>query len=502
MFVHGLGGSRETWGEFPTLIEKDDAFKGYDVENFTYKTSLWRIQSASSLSSKVVSLLFPQSIASKLLSALSLAAPQSKLPKIQHIANLLKSDIEELYYEYDEIYLITHSMGGLVARKYLHSMIKANNNLQVKKLMLYAVPNNGSKWAKLVALYAHEQVEQLNEESDFLETLNEEMSDINLDEYLEVQYMIGYEDEVVSVSSAKSYHQNKNVKYLPNGHIDIVKPKDREDRPYKFFKNFILGKERQVSKEVVKEYADSVEKSVFVDKVQKILESKKMITLLSQDFMEIDRQQELLIQAMQYLFKENFFHLRVPRVKNNEAKYFELLAKDCGFDDSIQSVDVWHREIVSRLKANRDKKFLFYITDIEDGDEEQNRYFAEVIKSIEDKYTNFYAIFVGRKKLASLVYGKNPMLSPLKDIAYKMFFEEVEERITKQDIRQIFVDLKANGEELCAFLDDEVQIGWDYYSTSVLNTLFWRNIMVNENDCYAWRDEATKELAREIFGCK
>jgi hypothetical protein len=381
-------------------------------------------------------------------------------------------------------------------------MIKSNEKLQVKKLMLYAVPNNGSKWAKLVALYAHEQVEQLHEESDFLETLNEEMSDINLDEHLKVQYMIGYEDEVVSASSAKAYHQNKNVKYLPNGHIDIVKPKDREDRPYKFFKNFILGKEKQVTREVVKAHLNGLEKSAFVDKVQKILASKKIITLLSQDFMEIDRQQELLIQTMQSLFKENFFHLRVPRVKNNEARYFELLGKDCGFDDTIKSVDVWHREIVRSLEANRDKKFFFYITDIEDGDEEQNRYFAEVIKSIEDQSTNFYAIFVGRKKLASLVYGKNPLLSPLKDIAYKMFFEEVEERITKQDIRQILVDLKADGVELCSFLDDEVQIAWDYYSTSVLNRLFWRNILVNENDCYAWRDEATKELAREIFGCK
>jgi hypothetical protein len=110
LLVHGLGGSEETWGEFPKLIQKDEAFKGYEVKHFTYKTSLWRIQSASSLSSKVVSLLFPQSIASKVLSALSLTAPQSKLPKIQHIANLLKSDIEELYYGYDEIYLITHSM--------------------------------------------------------------------------------------------------------------------------------------------------------------------------------------------------------------------------------------------------------------------------------------------------------------------------------------------------------------------------------------------------------
>lgn len=104
--------------------------------------------------------------------------------------------------------------------------------------------------------------------------------------------------------------------------------------------------------------------------------------------------------------------------------------------------------------------------------------------------------------MASLVYGKDAKLSPLKDIAHKMFFEEVEDKINRQEIRQVLLDLKAKEENVCAFLDDEVQVIWDYYSTSVLNTLFWRNLMRNVDDYYQWRDDATKEMAREIFGCK
>jgi hypothetical protein len=64
-------------------------------------------------------------------------------------------------------------MGGLVARKYLYDMLKSNSNkLQIKKLMLYAVPNNGSDWAKFSTLYKHEQIAQLDRDSDFIQHLN------------------------------------------------------------------------------------------------------------------------------------------------------------------------------------------------------------------------------------------------------------------------------------------------------------------------------------------
>jgi len=502
LFVHGLGGSEETWGKFPELIKNDKGFcDTYAIKQFTYKTSLWRIKSASSISSKIISIIFPQSISSKISALFSVTVPQSKLPKIQHIANLLKTDIEEYYSEYDEIFLITHSMGGLVARKYLHNMIKSNSKLQVKKLMLYAVPNNGSKWAKLVALYAHEQIEQLNEESDFLEDLNEEMSDINLDKYLEVQYMIGYEDEVVSASSAKSYHQNKNVKYLPNGHIDIVKPLNEEDRPYRFFRNFILGKENNFLKEDKKIIADDYEdikENPFIRNIHLNLESKKLVTLFSQDFTEISLQQEQVKQKMQYLFKKNFYHIRIPKIQNNESKYFEFLAKDCDIDTTIDSIDKWSRAVSTKLTQKRNQKICFYITDIEDGDEKLNLEFARVIRSLQSEFTNFYAIFVGRKTLASLVYGKSSKLSPL-NTSVKIFFDNHTESINENDIRQELEKLK--NEDICIYLDDDVKVSWIYYSTSVLNILFWRNIMLNNNGFYKWRNEETKQIVKEVFGC-
>ncbi len=40
LFIHGLGGSEETWGNFEKLIKEDESFKDFDVKFFTYRTSI------------------------------------------------------------------------------------------------------------------------------------------------------------------------------------------------------------------------------------------------------------------------------------------------------------------------------------------------------------------------------------------------------------------------------------------------------------------------------
>jgi len=486
LLVHGLGGSKETWGDFPELINSDDAFKGYDVAIYEYPTSLIR----------------PKSIVEKFSKLLSWVIPQSTLPTIQEIAEGLRSELRIRYDAYQEIYLVTHSMGGLVARKYLIDALKGDvSELRVKKLLLYAVPNNGSDWAELSRLYKHEQIAQLAKKSDFMTLLNKENRFYNLEEHLEVLYVVGLEDAVVDEQSALGYWGNTHYESLHKVHMDIVKPKDKNDLSYLLFKKFIGDEKPSVDKSNEPKKIEKLEDSPFLKNIQKILASKKLITLFSQDYKNIRSQQAQLKQKMQSQFKENFHHLRIPKVKHNEAKYFALLAKDCGFNASVQSVDAWHREVSTKLSQQPHEKLFFYITDIEHGDEEQNRDFAEIIRSLQGEFGNFYAIFVGKRKLASLVYGKDAKLSPLKDIAYKMFFENIEDSINLHEIRQVLLGLKAKGENVCSFLDDEVKVRWDYYSTSVLNTLFWNNLMVNVNDYYQWRDDMTKEMVREIFGC-
>ena len=503
--MHGLGGSEETWGEFPTLIKEDELFfKGVDTDLFTYDTSLIELSSAGGVLSKGLSALFPQSLLSWASKLLPVVLP--KLPKIQKVSDLLKGHITLKCKQYDEIYLVAHSMGGLVVRQYLHDMILSEDStLKVKKLMLYAVPNNGSSLAKVSALYGHTQIGQLDTNSDFLSQLNQAINYVDLkDNKIEVKYVVGIKDIAVDEASAIGEHSNRKFSILlDKTHFSIVKPIDKDDEAYLVLQEFLGEHKELVQVDEQKEL--SIPKDVinnpFIENISQKLKRKKLLTLFSQDFTEVSTQQALVKQKMHFLFKENFYHLLIPQSIEDEATYFSFLAENCHLRGSVNSVHTWSRELTKLLEEQSTQELCLYITGIENGNEKLNLEFARSIRGLQDEHSNLYVIFVGRKKLASLVYGKNSKLSPLNS-SEKLFFDNAEESIGHDDIRQELESLKANGESATMYLDDEVEVNWIYYSESILNTLFWRNIMLNVNGKYVWRDEATKEIAKEVFGCK
>lgn len=488
LFVHGLGGGDETWGDFKAFINNDNVFNDFDVKFYEYRSSLLRIKNMLSLFSKL----------------LSLITPQQRLPKIQDVADMLKTEIEERYGAYDEIYLITHSMGGLVARKYLYDMIKSDVPLQVKKLMLYAVPNNGSDWAKFSKLYKHEQIVQLDRESDFLQHLNQEVRNINIEEYLDdVLYVVGKYDDVVNESSALGYWGNTRVKSLPNGHTDIVKPKDVDDLSYVVFKNFITkGQIQSTTKKEsqIKEPSAEVKNSPFVKKVHETLLAKRLLVLFSQDFTDITQEQALIKQHMQYFFQEGFCAVSIPFSVSDEVEYFHSLAHDCGLVQGIAHVNDWRNAIKAKLESHPNQKLLLFITNIEEGNLELDRKFAQVVRSLVGEFPNFYAIFIGRQKLASLVYDKGD-LSPL-NTATEIFFDDAKVVFNHAEIIQEFQALKKEREIVCSYLDDNWQVSWSTWSESqLINALFWRNILVKRHGKYGWRDEVIKQVAKEVLEC-
>jgi len=61
-------------------------------------------------------------------------------PRIRDLAEGLRSQIEVRYPDYKSIILVCHSLGGLVARKYLVEEVKRGKELRIDKLLLFAVP--------------------------------------------------------------------------------------------------------------------------------------------------------------------------------------------------------------------------------------------------------------------------------------------------------------------------------------------------------------------------
>jgi pimeloyl-ACP methyl ester carboxylesterase len=221
LFVHGLGGAgRTTWCDgmhpgFPELIAHDEALRDLaDAAFFEYPTSLLRL-------------------------------PFSRIaPRIRDLAEGLRSQIETRYPHYKSVTLICHSLGGLVARKYLVEEVKLGRELRIDKLLLFAVPNNGAGLAGVAKhiSWQHNQLAQLCRDSELIEELNTDWSRLNISDRLKVRYVVAGQDRVVDKQSAIGQWGNNNVaSVLDANHVSLVKPRRHSDLSYLLFRQFVLG---------------------------------------------------------------------------------------------------------------------------------------------------------------------------------------------------------------------------------------------------------------------
>jgi pimeloyl-ACP methyl ester carboxylesterase len=222
LFVHGLGGAGEaTWRSaagvgFRELISRDAALADdADIAFFEYPTSLFR-------------------------------PPFSATPcRVRDLAEGLRSQLEVRYPDYKSVMLVCHSLGGLVARKYLVEEVKrADSRLRVDKLLLYAVPNNGAALAGIAKhiSWRHNQLIQLCRNSELIEELNTDWAKLDMIKRIAIRYVVAGQDGVVDKQSAIHQWGNENVdSILDAGHISVVKPSGLRDLSYLIFRRFALG---------------------------------------------------------------------------------------------------------------------------------------------------------------------------------------------------------------------------------------------------------------------
>lgn len=217
LFVHGLGGSKESFGDFGTLIKEDEYLSSMEVAFFDYETSLFYIPFLT------------------------------KLPKIQSFSKDLEGTVKDTFSEYNEIIIVCHSMGGLIAKRYLLDIIddiKSFKN-KISKVVLYATPNFGSDLAFGPYSKHHPQIAQLRKDSDFLESLNKDFNSSDIKSYINFYYIIGGLDRVVDRVSASglwdgNYDEISNKTHM--GSNGIAKPKDCNDRTFTALKTIIKEK--------------------------------------------------------------------------------------------------------------------------------------------------------------------------------------------------------------------------------------------------------------------
>lgn len=150
LFIHGLGGDgTSTFGKFQELFARDSSFgEKFKTAFYIFPTSLLRIPFVT-----YVPYFYDKPV------------------KIQVLSAGLDTELKYRYQENDDVTLVCHSFGGLIAKKYLIDKIKKKEETRVNKVALYATPNNGSDLAGVARMisWKHKQLSQLCKDADMIE---------------------------------------------------------------------------------------------------------------------------------------------------------------------------------------------------------------------------------------------------------------------------------------------------------------------------------------------
>ncbi len=233
LFVHGIGGSYWTWNKFSLHLEKN----WEEVDSFGLEYDEYYVNQGWMYKTPVLS--FLQKIWKIL-----------RGPDLQKLSQHLGTVINEVCHEYENVIIIAHSMGGLVARKYIVDILKETKSTgKVKALITYATPHQGSVLANYYLILCYYflgsfiknsmQVTQLSKGNDFISTLNKMWSDLRVEDKIDFERVVGFDDWVVDVNSA-AYNWDSNVRAIANkNHFTIIKPVQKKDPAFMVTYNYL-----------------------------------------------------------------------------------------------------------------------------------------------------------------------------------------------------------------------------------------------------------------------
>lgn len=214
IFIHGFTGGDETWikkdGTMPLidyLIADPQIHNNFNIAVFNYHTELLRI--------------FPK--AKTLFNFLAKTKNAVNLP-INRLSQFLESTIEYPCAEYESIILIGHSMGGLVAKRFILDDIKKNSDSRVKLYVSLATPHSGSIIANFGKLLINNvQLNDLSSLSESINVMNSEwVQNKNLPNRI---YGQGLYDEIVTKESSIALDSDiQKIIYSDDDHSSIIVP--------------------------------------------------------------------------------------------------------------------------------------------------------------------------------------------------------------------------------------------------------------------------------------
>ncbi|MCZ4288293.1 esterase/lipase family protein [Hoeflea alexandrii] len=202
VFIHGWKGDEATFNKFPQLVSDDIAMQGFDTELFLYPVFILK--------------------------------RNLRVPDIAEVLRrqLLRSGADE---KYNRIYLVAHSLGGVIARKlYMRNQL-ARNKLPIRGMLSLGSPYGGTNWGRLGSLLGvgGALTAELGSGAQFLVDLNADWEAAARDPVSTWWYCFASPlDAVVSQLSATTGCGSFSENFAAFGHVDMAKPESIADDRY------------------------------------------------------------------------------------------------------------------------------------------------------------------------------------------------------------------------------------------------------------------------------
>jgi hypothetical protein len=242
LFIHGFTSGNDTWkyneDSLPKqLLLEEEIEHNFDIACISYFTKLMDFQKTRS-SMSILKLLFRQK-----------SEYVAKNKGVIALSDILHSQIQLNLDGYENIIIIAHSMGGLIAKScILRNADLYGNSDKIKLFLSLAVPHHGSNWANIgKLLFGNKQIIDLAPLSETLDKLNREWLD-RKEIMPKTIYFYGKDDVVVPEVSAIALGSDKFCQIAcDDDHFSIAKPDRLSKNCFIGIKKNILDFSRDVS---------------------------------------------------------------------------------------------------------------------------------------------------------------------------------------------------------------------------------------------------------------